>query len=84
MIAKQSLKPELALFFRIHFSASSRDPQPAGFLTRTSEIGRTNTVEDNWMEAGFSPDEPPLSVGTRHHPGDYLRTRSPNEPLGNY
>jgi hypothetical protein len=39
-------------------------------LTKT---GRVNLLEDNWMEAGV-----------RHHPGEYLRTRSPNEPLGNY
>lgn len=38
-----------------------------------SKTGRANLLEDNWME-----------VGARRHLGEYLRTRSPNEPLGNY
>jgi hypothetical protein len=45
-------------------------------LSQSSQLaktGRANLLEDNCME-----------VGTRHRPGDYLRTRSPNEPLGNY
>jgi hypothetical protein len=38
-----------------------------------AKTSRAKPLEDNWME-----------VRTRRCPGDYLRTRSPNEPLGNY
>jgi hypothetical protein len=41
--------------------------------SQPAETDCANLLEDNWMNAG-----------TRHHPGDYLRTRTPNEPLGNY